>query len=244
MRCGILLTSDDTLGGRFSHGLLEEIAGRSRHVLGLKCGEEGGGIVTSCSGRSHYQIELSNVKARGKSAPDVITAACQRILAWQKLAVPGNEVYVDVNTLEARTLYGPTPDHASVALITRFRERDQDEKLDKRIREIAQKNARNLRVRVLRRVHQLPDSQTEATSRFFEQVEKQARRIDVRVQGVHRSVSSDVCYVPDEVPVLDGMGPVGGECRSPGEFIVRDSLIDRAALLALVIRDCAQEAGR
>ena len=83
-----------------------------------------------------------------------------------------------------------------------------------------------------------------ATRSFFQQVERQAQRIDVRVHAAHRDFSSDVCYVPDEVPVLDGMGPVGGECRSPAEYIVRDSLIDRAALLALVIRDCAREAGR
>ena len=41
--------------------------------------------------------------------------------------------------------------------------------------------------------------------------------------------------VPQDVPVLGGLGPLGGDVRSPDEFVLRDSLIDRSALLAMII---------
>ena len=56
------------------------------------------------------------------------------------------------------------------------------------------------------------------------------------MKQVYRDASSDICHVPAGVPVLGGFGPTGGNRLSPHEFIVRDSLIDRSALLALVIR--------
>ena len=240
VRCAILLTTDDSLGGRFCQLLVEEKARISRHVVGLKCGEEGGGIVTSCSGLAHYQIDIANVKGQAH-APDVIGALCQKILAWQKLSTPKEGTSVEITSLEGRPLYGSPPDHAAASLVIRFKEVEQGEKLDREIRRIARRNARNLRIHVARGVHRLPDSETALIRTFFERVERQANRIDVRVQAVHRPISSDICFVSDDVPALDGFGPVGGNYRSLGEYIVRDSLIDRASLLALAIRDCARD---
>ena len=59
----------------------------------------------------------------------------------------------------------------------------------------------------------------------------------MRIKSVNRTRSSDICYVSEGIPVLDGFGPVGGGAGTPGEFVVEDSLIDRAALLALIINE-------
>ncbi len=69
---------------------------------------------------------------------------------------------------------------------------------------------------------------------------KIAEMLEVRIQPIHRNVSSDICHIPESVPVLGGFGPIGDDPQSPIEHIVRDSLIDRAALLALVIYYCSK----
>jgi D-alanine-D-alanine ligase len=61
--------------------------------------------------------------------------------------------------------------------------------------------------------------------------------LETKVGIVHRKTSSAVSYVPESIPVLEGLGPAGGNSRSPHEYILRDSLIDRATLLALIIRE-------
>ena len=38
------------------------------------------------------------------------------------------------------------------------------------------------------------------------------------------------------VPVLDGLGPVGGLDHSPREYISKASIVPRTALLALLMR--------
>lgn len=49
--------------------------------------------------------------------------------------------------------------------------------------------------------------------------------------------------VPDDGdrPMLGSMGPIGIDCRTPNEHIIRDSVIERALLLALVIDKTASE---
>jgi glutamate carboxypeptidase len=42
---------------------------------------------------------------------------------------------------------------------------------------------------------------------------------------------------PLGIPVLDGLGPAGGEYHSKREFIFRDSLVERAKLLTAIFRE-------
>ena len=51
-------------------------------------------------------------------------------------------------------------------------------------------------------------------------------------------MSSDISHVSQDIPSLEGLGPLGGEFRSPNEYILKNSLIDRALLLALTINKC------
>jgi D-alanine-D-alanine ligase len=243
VRCGILLTTDDSLGGRFSRKLVEEMARRSKYVVGLKYGDTGGGIVTSCSGAAHYQIEITNVKgSKAADTPDIFATLCQKVRAWQRMSSPEQGISVTVTSLEGRTRYGRTPDHAAISLTARFKDKDQGPALAQEIRRIAQRGAATkLQVRVRSGVRRPPITETEAIRQFFERVQTLANRLEVRAQPIHRNTSSDISYVPDYIPALDGLGPVGSAARSPNEYILRDSLIDRAALLALVIRECLKE---
>jgi glutamate carboxypeptidase len=43
------------------------------------------------------------------------------------------------------------------------------------------------------------------------------------------------------LPVLDGLGPVGGLDHSPEEYILADSIVPRTAMLALLMLRWAQQ---
>lgn len=243
IKCGILLITDDTLGGRFSKKTVEELSRRSRYVVGLKYGGKAGGIVTSCSGRVNFDIEMSNMKDKDpKNTANVIMALSQKLSAWQKLSVPEENILVEPTALEARTLYGMAPDYATVALDVHFNGKEKGEELEKEIRNLARRKTGNkLHVRVKKGIYRPPLVESEKSKRFFERVRKIADRLETKIASIHRASSSAVCYVPKEIPVLEGLGPAGGNSRSPDEFIIRDSLIDRATLLALIIRESLKE---
>ncbi len=240
VRCGILLISDDTLGGRYSQKYVAEISQKSRYVVGLKYGGRSGGIVTSCGGRTDYTIEMSNIKDTDTAkAVNITIAISQKIIAWQKLSSVEKGIKINPTWLEARTLYGQAPDYAKVILDTHYKEKEQNEELDNEIRKIAKRDLNSqLQIRVKRGIYRPPHLETEITRQFFERVQQMANRLETKVAPIHRTASSAVCYVPESVPVLEGLGPAGGNSRSPNEYILRDSLIDRATLLALIIREC------
>ena len=239
VRCAILLISDDTLGGRYSKKIVEEVSARSKFVVGIKYGGRAGGIVTSCSGRRDYTIEMSNIKDNDTArSTNIISAMAQKIIAWQKLTSTETGIVVNPSTLEARTLYGPAPDYAKVTLDTHFKVKEQGEELDREIHNIARRGlGSKLQFRIKKGVHRSPFIETENTHHFFERVQKMAALLEAKVAPIHRTASSAVCYVPETVPVIEGLGPAGGDSRSPNEYILRDSMIDRATLLALIIRE-------
>ena len=75
---------------------------------------------------------------------------------------------------------------------------------------------------------------------FLESVAGVGKRLHVAVEPTHRWHSSDICFVPAHVPAIDGMGPVGGGERTQEEYILRSSLVERAALLAMTMHRCAK----
>ncbi len=97
-----------------------------------------------------------------------------------------------------------------------------------------------LDIEISKGVRREPIVESSATKKLFDLIKEQASRIDLNVKAANRLISSDISHVPDGIPAIDGLGPLGGEYRTPNEFILKDSLIDRALLLALVLFKCYQ----
>ena len=238
IRCGILLTSDDSIGGRFSKKLIAELAQQSKCVINTKSGDLKGGIVTGCSGTREYQILLSNIKSlkKNQEPKDIITIVTKKVTAWQKLSSEELGIFVKVLKLNAWATEGISSDHASVTLFVRFNEKKKSKEIDRHIIKIAEKSAGNdFQVQIKRSFRRLPVHESEINLKLYNQIKKISDQLEVRISSTHRNSSSDICHVPEHIPALDGFGPIGGDYQSPNEYIIRDSLIDRSALLALII---------
>ena len=187
-------------------------------------------------------MEFTNIKRnKTKRHVNVIEAVSQKILAWQKLSSPQKGIEITINSLTSQTNLWRSSDHATLTLTVRFDDKTKSDELDEQIRRIAEKGTNGkLLVRIREEERRLPVMPNKANLDFYEKVHKLARILEVRVEPIHRNFSSDICHVPETVPVLGGFGPIGGDIQMPNEFILRDSLIDRAALLALVINTCGK----
>jgi D-alanine-D-alanine ligase len=236
-RCGILFTPDDNLNGRLSKNTLLNYGNGSKYIIGVKYGDLNGGVVISCSGTQQYQIDLKQTtRNKAKDIPDVITSISRKAIAWEKLSSLQTGVKVTLDSLEAEK------SHASVQLTASYVQRDQIKDLDQQIRKIAEKEtSKGLQVRIRVIGSRSPITDNPLNRQFFKKIENLARLLEVKVEPIHRNVSSDICYSPENVPVLGGLGPIGNGSGSPDEYILRDSLIDRSALLALIINSCGTE---
>ena len=77
---------------------------------------------------------------------------------------------------------------------------------------------------------------TPAVARLEELAQELAESLGFTVKGASTGGASDASFVAAEgVPVLDGLGPVGGLDHSPDEYVELDSIVPRTALLAQMI---------
>src|SRR5206468_6718501 len=78
-----------------------------------------------------------------------------------------------------------------------------------------------------------PMEKTEATARLVELAQSVARELGFEVNDASTGGASDANPVAGlGVPVLDGLGPIGGADHAPGEWLDLDSVVPRLALLA------------
>lgn len=241
IKIGILLTSDDSLGGRHSRKLIHDVSKKSDYVIDLKYGIHDGGIATSCSGETRYHIDMSHLRTSNESIKDVIPEMCRRVINWKGISSNEQDAIITVSDFQARTSYGRAPDYGSISLVCRYKSKEQGEVLDSKINKIAKRqNHSKLDVHISKKVTRMPVLETEKIKKFYEMISDVAKRMDIKIRPIHRYPTSDLSHVPDDVPMIGSMGPVGGDVRTSNEHILRDSLIDRASLLAVIIDKCSK----
>ncbi|MBI5670551.1 MAG: M20/M25/M40 family metallo-hydrolase [Chloroflexi bacterium] len=78
-----------------------------------------------------------------------------------------------------------------------------------------------------------PMPRTPTTARLEQMAVQIARELGFETRGAKTGGAADGSFAADEgVPVLDGLGPVGGLDHSPDEYILKSSIVLRTALLA------------
>jgi glutamate carboxypeptidase len=72
---------------------------------------------------------------------------------------------------------------------------------------------------------------------------KLAHELGFEVKGASTGGAADGAFAADEgIPVLDGLGPVGGLDHGPDEYILKSSIVPRTALLAKLMMAICQQA--
>ncbi|MFZ8908195.1 MAG: ATP-grasp domain-containing protein [Nitrosopumilaceae archaeon] len=240
IKCGILLISDDSLGGRYSKKLVHDISKISNYIMDLKWSSKDGGIATSCSGVTRYHIDMVHVRSPKETIKEVIPDMCSKVVSWKKISHGTSDARITISDFSAQTSYGRAPDYGKLSLESRYVSVDQGKIFDSEIRRIAKKKlSTNLDVHVVKQVTREPLEKTEKIEQFFEVIQKLAKSSEIKVKSEHRFAPSSLCEVPGNKPMIGSMGPIGSDHRTPNEHIFRDSLVDRGILLALTINKCS-----
>lgn len=237
VKCGILLTTDYNLGGTIGKKLIEEYTKHSRYIVGLKWGEAHGGIVTSCYGRAAYIIELTNDKSEDETIfPDVISILSEKIVKIKKLSSVEENMVVIPTGIEGKTWIGKIPDYAKVSIVLQFQDKVKGDFLINEINKIVRKRlGKKIKFRIRKEYYRPPVKENDSIKTFYNGVKNIADLLEIRIKPFTRVISTDLSYVPEGTPVLDGLGPNGGSTLTPNEYIIQDTLLDRAILLALII---------
>ena len=243
VKCAILLTTDDSLGGRFSKELVEQYSKKSRYVIGLKSASKEGGIITTCYGRNDYQIRFTTQHTSSADLHGIIPVLGKKISAIEKLSKDEKDYRIRTTSIVAQGSHGHTPNYATLSLISSYKTPQLGQSLDSKIRSIMKKReagSPKLEIAINQVQTRPPVMEEESDTAFYEMIEDLAKKHEIKIKRHEQIMSSDISNVPAELPALDGFGPKGHKYRSPQEYIVHDSIVERAALLTSIIYKCSE----
>jgi len=243
LKIGILLTTDDTLQGRITQNLVQTKTRTAKHIIGMKGGGLDGTIVSSRSGAAVYNCSMS-MKENGH-AEDVSRAVhilSKIVNNWTAMTNESKGLVAVPTEMNLRSNIMGHYANADIVLSIRFGDIDQMNTIDKKIRSsMTAKDRGIIYFQIEGGIRRPPMNKTEAIDGFYDIIQKIGQTLDVRIIEEHRWGSADICFAGSRKPMIDGMGPLGTKTKGRDEYILRHSLLERSALLALTLMEIGLE---
>ncbi len=239
MKVGVLLTTDNTRYGRVTRNHIQEILQRAGVVLGLSGASLDGTVITSRSGAAVYNCQMNLLDAGAAGDVARATASVSRLLAsLTKLSSEAGGAVVIPRKVKMKSGIAILHANCEAQLSVRFDNQEQGETLDRKIRSLVKNmNSRKTRFQIEGGICRPPMVRSPETENLYQRVRVISNRLDIRTIEEHRWSSSDICAVRQDRARIDGLGPIGDAPHDYEEYILRHSLLDRAALLALLMND-------
>ncbi len=242
----LLFTGDEEIGSPESSALTTEIARTCHAALVLEAARASGAIVAARKGIIDYRIDVQGRSAHAGVEPEkgrsAILEVAHKVIALQALngTVPG--ATVNVGLAGGGTALNVVPETAFAKFEARALDPEGLDRIDAAIREVvAATSVPDTTTKLTAHRGFPPMARTPAIERLATLAKQTARDLGFEIEAVATGGASDACQVASVgTPVLDGLGPVGGDDHSPREWLLLDSIVPRVALLGELIARIAE----
>lgn len=234
-----IFNSEEEVGSPVSSALFTAEAKRSAMAFVLEAGGKKGEIVTGRKGR--LELKLS---ARGQAghAAKVVKGKKSAILDLAHLiieleglngAYPG--VSINIGRTDGGIVPNSVPEDAWASIDVRSPTAEGFSFFRSRLEALMERRrAEGMELRI-EEVGRVPVMEATKENRaLFSVFAGEARRLNLPVVQQFRAGASDASTIAEAgTPVVDGLGPIGDHDHSDREYVIRKSLCQRSALLAL-----------
>lgn len=238
--------SEEEVGSPVSRRVYPRIVAACDAALVLESGRPNGDIVTARKGSAFYEVAVHGRAAHAGVEPEKGASA---VLEMAHLTValhaltglrPG--VTVNVGVVQGGTKGNVVPAEATAQVDVRALTRDDLDLIHERVMALAERpTVTGTRVQVSSQPDNPPMPRTAASAALASMAQQAAAAMGFNVgENLSGGVSDANFCAAQGVPTLDGLGPVGGDDHSPGEYLELDSIVPRTAMLARLIHLIAE----
>ncbi|WP_230686653.1 M20 family metallopeptidase [Catellatospora vulcania] len=235
----VVATPDEEIGSIGSRTLLAELAAQADAILCLECARDNGDLVSARKGVADVEIDLHGRAAHAGIEPErganAALAAAHLTVALQNLDG------VNVGILRAGTRPNVVADHARLVADVRATEPAAYRAALSDIARLVGDTVVDGVTATMRVVAPTPPwAGGPGTAQLLRAAEDVGRQLGITVTHAATGGCADANLLAESgVPVLDGLGPVGGGDHGPEEWLDLNSVAPRVALLAgLISRIC------
>ncbi|WP_411075882.1 M20 family metallopeptidase [Streptomyces sp. cmx-4-7] len=237
----LLATPDEEIGSPASRPLIEATAAGVHFGLGLECARENGDLVIARKGVADFLLTVTGRAAHAGIEPErganAALAAAHLTVALQALNGHWDDVTVNVGVVRAGTRANIVCPQAELRIEVRAATTADIQRVTRAIREAAdQPGVPGVTVEVEQLDLCPPMEDTPASRRMFDHARAAARAAGIELGAAATGGVGDANLIAGAgIPVLDGLGPVGGADHTPQEWLDVTSVPQRIALLADLI---------
>jgi D-alanine-D-alanine ligase len=240
VKIGFLLTTDDSLQGKFAKSLFVDKSRKSTMVFGLHGADLTGSIITSRSGSAVYRFSQKLIRQENPEDIPLASSIFSKLIAsWCDLSINDKDLVISPADTNFNSVIREPYAYGEATISVRFNRIEDFENAEIKMNKLIPKRKHKdfLHFQIEGGLRRPPLVETDSIKSLWYKIKKTAAKLDISVTKEHRWSSSDICFVDKDKPVADGFGPVGMKPKEGSEFILRHSLIDRALLLAILISE-------
>lgn len=235
----VFINSDEEVGSPTSARHIERLARRMERafVVESSLGRKGN-IKTARKGIGRYTIRIQGKSAHAgldpESGSSAILELSHVVQAVHALNDPEAGITVNVGTIDGGTRPNVVAAESQAAVDVRVRTQAQAEAVDKQLRSLSSTTP-GTTLRVDGGIGRPPMEFTDDARQLWNHAQTAAQWLDIPLDHGRSGGASDGNLVSQHTPTLDGLGAVGDGAHARHEFCYADKMVERAALLALLI---------
>jgi glutamate carboxypeptidase len=237
----VLITPDEETGSRASRELIEARAGEAAIALVPEPALPGGAMKTARRGWIEYRLRVAGRASHAGLAPEdgvsAIDELIDQLVALRRLADPDGGTAINCGRIAGGTAANVIAASAEAAIDVRFASAAEEARI--RASFAALRPRRQDAALEVEELHSRPPlERTAAIAAAAERAGTLAALLGIELgEGSAGSVSDGNLAAAVGTPVLDGLGPEGGGAHAPDEHVDLASLVERTALLALLLAE-------
>lgn len=234
--------SEEELGSPVSRTLYTPVTQPMDAALVLESARMNGDIVSARKGAGVYTVRVKGKAAHAGVEPEkganAILEMAYQAIAFQKLNGVAPGVTVNVGVMSGGTAHNVVPEAAELEVDVRAVDLAGVAAIRHAVANLnGPTTVPGTQVQIQGGFSYFPMAKTRATAFLVELAQNAAQELGFAVNDAATGGASDANQIAAlGVPVLDGLGPVGGLDHGPDEYIEQASIVPRTALLVGLIR--------
>lgn len=241
---GVFLNGEHELSCPTVHGDIERLSTKAGLVVTTEPARADGSCVRQRKGILRFKVTFTGVSAHSGVEPEkgacANTELARFITDLRALESPERGITVNPGIIHGGTSINVVPDHAELEIDIRITSHEDGPRLLKWMHErVAHPHDGRIQIRAEGGVTRPPMLPTPEGDRWIETLNSIARTHGIELAWAFSGGGSDASYAsPHGIPVLCGLGPVGGAMHSSREYLDKGSLLPRLHLFRDFLRTC------
>lgn len=233
-----LCNSDEEIGSPTSRSIIEREARAASTVLVLEPSMDGA-LKTARKGAGRFRIQTKGRAAHAGLNPfggaSAVEELARLILKLQSHTDKESGTTINVGVISGGTRFNVIPAEASAEVDLRVVTHSEERRMEEVISSLETENP-EVSIEIGGGMIWPPMERTEATAQLFEHARELAAELGFTLgEGLAGGASDGSFCAAQGVPVLDGLGAVGGGAHATDEHVRVDDVPLRAALVARLI---------